>query len=199
MTMVAVWMAWAMAATGQPGTMRPARVAVVNVPVVSEQYEKTAELEAGFEQKRLAFNRDREALQQRIQRLTRALQEEFKPGTAEFERRRKELALADAELKWFMDAEGQKIEQSLAASLRSIYDDIQAAIRVLAQERGIDLVLAADQLPPEPPQTTGQARQQIVLQKVLYWGPRVDMTDDVIARLNARHKAATAAAMPPKP
>lgn len=199
MTMLAVWTAWAMAATGQPGTMQPTRVAVVNVPAVSEQYEKTAELEAGFEQKRLAFNRDREALQQKIQRLAQALQEEFKPGTAEFERRRKELALADAELKWFMEAEGQKIEQSLAASLRGIYDDIHAAIRELAKERGIDLVLAADQLPPEPPQTTAQARQQIVLQKVLFWGPRVDMTDDVIARLNARHKAATATAMPPKP
>ena len=165
------------------------RVAVVDVPAASEQYLRTKDLEAHFETVRRQHQEQREVLRQKHERLARSLQEELKPGTDEFRARAKQLALLEAEMQWFAEAEMQKRDQSLAASLRSIFDDIQTAIREVATERGFDLVLAADPMPDDTPRSATEVRQRILLQKVLYWNPRVDLTGDVVPRLNARYKA----------
>lgn len=164
-------------------------VAVVNVPVVSERYQKTADLEAHFDAVRRRLNEQRDALREKIERTARSLQEEFKPGTDDFRARRKQLAMLEAELQYFVESEGRGIEQGLATSLRAIFDDIQATVRIVAEEKGIDIVLAADRMPKETAESAPQVRQQILLQKVLFWSPQVDVTDAVVERLNARYEA----------
>ncbi len=190
MGLVSLCMIAVLSILGQPATggLGSARVAVVDIPAVSQRYLRTADLEAQFEQHRIKFTEQRDALRQKIERTGRSLQEEFKPGTNEFETRRKQFALLEAELQWYVESEGQKLEAALAASLREIYNDIHVAVSEVAQEQGIDIVLAADRLPDETPRTTVQARQQILLQKVVYWNLRVDITEEVITRLNAAHK-----------
>lgn len=168
------------------------KAAVVNIPLVSEKYAKTAALEAQFEGVRKKINQDRDALKDKIERAKRSAQEELKPGTEDFRQRLKEIALMEAELQWFTETEGQKVERGLSESLKSIFSDIQTAIREVAQEKGLDMVLAADQLPPETPDSPAQVRQHILLQKVLFWSPSVDITQDVITRLNANYKSASA-------
>jgi Skp family chaperone for outer membrane proteins len=172
------------------------KVAVVNVAGVSEKYAKTADLEAQFDAVRRKLNQERDAMKEKIEKANRSLQEELKPGTDEFRARRKQIALMEAELQWFVESEGQKVEKSLAESLRSIYADIQVVVREIAQEKGLDIVLAADQLPAETPDSANQVRQHILLQKVLYWNPSVDLTDEVITRLNTRYKASAPASGP---
>ena len=189
MSLIAVWLVAAMATAGQQDMAGTIRVAVVNVPAASEQYLRTADLEAHFDSLRRQYNEQREALQSRLERMARSLQEELKPGTDEYRERTKQLTLLEAELKWFVETEGQKVERGLAMSLRNIFDDIQSAIREIAQEQRIDVVLAYDKAPEETPESATQVRQYILLQKVLFWSPRVDLTDDVIARLNAKYKA----------
>ena len=194
MAVVSFWLAAVLPLVGQHDVSGSVRVAVVNVPAVSEQYLRTTDLEAEFEKLRKAFNEQREALQSRVDRTARSLQEELKPGTEEHWERRKQLALLDAELQVFVESEGQKVESKISSSLRAIFDDILAATREIARERGIDVVLASDQMPKNVPESSTQVRQQIMLQKVLYWSPGVDLTDDVIARVNAKYGA-----RPPSP
>ncbi len=164
------------------------KVAVINIPDVSDKYNKTADLEGRFERIRQEANKQRQAIRDRIERTKRSLQEEVKPGTEAFRSRLKELAMLEAELKWFTEVEGQRIEKGLADSLREIFDDIQAAVAAIATERGLDIVIASDQLPQEGGGDPGQIRQQILLQKVLYWNPKTDITAEVISRLNAGYK-----------
>ena len=163
------------------------RVAVVNVPVVSEKYQKTADLEAHFEQIRRKLNERRNALKDKIDRTGRSLQEELKPGTDAYRERRKQLALLEAELQWFIESEGRQADQGLAELLKEIYADILTAVREVARESGIDVVLAADKLPESPPNSAVHVRQQILLQKVLYWNPGLDITDQVVTWLNAKY------------
>ena len=164
-------------------------VAVVNVPAVSERFQKTADLEARFDAIRRTLNEQRDALRDKAERTARSLEEELKPGTDDFRARRKQLAMLEAELQYFIESEGRRIEQGLASSLRAIFDDIQATVRLVAEEKGIDIVLAADRMPDETADTGAQVRQQILLQKVLYWSPQADITDAVVTRLNARYEA----------
>ncbi len=165
-------------------------VAVVNIPDVSERYNRRADLEAQFELIREGLNKKRDELRDKITRAGRSLQEELKPGTSEFQARQKELAMLEAELQYFVESEGRRIERELAGSLKLIFDDIQVAVSEIAKQRNIEIVLAADQLPVSAPENTSQVRQQIVLQKVVYWHPNVDITDDVVNHLNARYDAA---------
>jgi len=172
------------------------KVAVVTVGAVSEKYAKTADLEAQFDVVRRKLNQERDSMKEKIEKANRSLQEELKPGTDEFRARRKQVVLMEAELQWFVESEGQKVEKGLADSLRSIFDDIHAAVREVAQEKGVEIVLASDQLPAETPDSPTQVRQHILLQKVLFWTPSLDLTEDVITKLNARYKAAAPAVGP---
>jgi len=95
----------------------------------------------------------------------------------------------EADMQWFVESEGQKVDRGLGDSLREIYHDIQASVREVAEEKGYDIILASDQLPDAAPDSAQQVRQQILLQKVIYWNPRVDLTGDVVVRLNERYKA----------
>lgn len=184
--------AWTMAmvlgvaSVGQAGEVR---VAVVNIPQVSERYQKRIELESQFEAKRKETSQKRDELRERIDRATRSLQEELKPGTDAYRDRAKELALLRAEMDFFMESESQRIEMELANSLRLIFDDILAATKQVAEQRGIDIVLSADTLPSGQAENPTQMRQQIVLQKVLYWKPSLDMTAEVVQRLNEQYRA----------
>ncbi len=165
-------------------------VAVVNIPEVSERYNRRADLEARFELVRADLNKKRDELRDKITRAGRSLQEELKPGTSEYFARERELVMLEAELKYFVESEGRRIEGELAGSLKLIFDDIQAAVSEIAKQRNIEIVLAADQLPAAAPENTSQVRQQIVLQKVIYWHPNVDITDDVVNHLNQGYDAA---------
>ena len=172
-----------------PGLLQAApSVAVVNIAAASEKYAKTTELEAQFDALRKKIGQERDAMKEKIDRANRSLQEEIKPGTDEFRKRKKEIALMEAELQWFVENEGQKVEKGLAESLKSIFDDIQTAAAQIAEEKRIDIVLASDKLPPDVPDSAQQLRQHILLQKVIYWNPSVDLTEEVIARLNANYK-----------
>lgn len=184
---------------GQAGNAGSPSVAVVNVAVVSEKYVRTGELEQRFEEMRTRFREERDEKQQRLELAARSLQEELKPGTEAYDARRREMAMLDAELKYFVESKGREIETGLANSLRLIYADIQAAVREIAEQRRIDVVMAGDEVTDDGPDTPNQARQQILLQKVVYWNPRVDLTADVIALLNAKHRASSGAVTTPAP
>lgn len=171
-------------------TLADTKIATVNVAEVSEKYERTKDLEAHFDTVRKNLQQQRDELKQKVERTTKSLNEEFKPGTDEYRSRRKELAMMEAQLQYFVDSEGKQIEAELAESLRSIFDDIQTVIRAVAEEKSFDLVLVADSMPPGAPDSTQQVRQQIVLQKVLFASPRVDITGEVVTRLNDKYRAA---------
>ena len=188
-----VCLAAGLTAVGQQDALGCVRVAVLNIPEVSEKYQRTADLEAHFENLRAEFNKERDALRERINRIRRSLREEFKPGTEEFRLRTKQLALLEAELNWFVESQGRKIEEGLRSSLLNIFNDIQEVVREVADEKGFDVVVAGSRMPDDPPASPTHVRQQILLQKVLYWNPRVDISNEVIVRLNARHRQRAAA------
>lgn len=185
---LAVWVLFGWLSSGAVEAGGSANVAVVSIADVSEKYQRTGDLEGFFEGQRAQFHRTRDEQRQKIERMTKSLQEELKPGTAEFRERAKQIAMLDAELKWFVESEGQRLEEGLKASLRSIYDDITVVVREVAQDKQVDVVVAADRLPDALPDSPNQLRQQILLQKVLYWSPKVDLTAEVIQRLNARYQ-----------
>ncbi len=159
-------------------------IAVINVANASEQYKKTTQLEQQFDQMRTAFNEARLAKEEEIKRLNQALETQFKPGSADYKARQRELFVLQAEYETFMKDEGEKLQTSVTKSLRTIYDDITQMVGKVAKERNLDLVLPIEPMPEALPEDPQQLRQQIMFQKVIYASDRIDVTAEVVSRLN---------------
>jgi len=175
-------------AAGGPGNGDCIKIAVVNVPVVSEQYLKTGALEEQFNAERAKFTQDGNARRAEMEKLARSLEEELKPGSADYQQRREQLILQQSRLEAFVESEGAKLDASIARSLKAIFDDIQSMVSYVAAEKGIDLVLTIEPLPEGDPESSGVLRQQIMFQKVIYASPHIDITEEVVRRLNLEFK-----------
>ncbi len=191
MIMHAAWIVVAICAQASTGGTK---VAVVDVPAVSDAYAKREKLEAEFESMRARYREQVDAEKAEIERQRRAIEEQFKPGSDDYEARKEEIILREARLKIYMDREGVRLDRIVNTSLRSIYDDIRAMVAKVAEEDGIDVVLAKDEIPPPSGATSDVLRQQIMLQKVLYFRPSVDLTSKVAQRLNEAYQQSEAAA-----
>jgi Skp family chaperone for outer membrane proteins len=186
-----------LAIPAQTGAAEP-KVAVVNVPLVSDGYERTGDLEQEFEVLRVRFNEERNRRAEEINKKRQQVTEQFKPGTEDFLKRQEEIMTLEARLKFFEQSEGAKLEMEIASSLRKLFEDIKRMVSIVATERGFDVVLAAEQLPPEVPDAN-VLKNQILMQKVLYYSPRVDLTSEVASRLNSEYQARKAQSPAPRP
>lgn len=170
------------------GSSAEVKVAVVNVPAVSDAYLRTDDLEQDFEALRVRFNEERTRRAEEIRNKREQLDAQFKPGTEDYAKRQEEIMILETRLKSYEQSEGAKLEREIAASLRKLFDDIKRMVSVVASEKGYDVVLAAEQLPAEIPDAN-VLKNQILMQKVLYFSPRVDLTAEVTSRLNSEYQA----------
>jgi len=176
----------------------PPRVAVVNVPLVSDGYVRTGDLEQEFEVLRLKFNEERNRRVEEIRKKREQVAAQFKPGTKDFLKRQEEIMILEARLKFYEQSEGVKLEMAIASALRTLFEDIKRMVSIVATEKGFDVVLAAEQLPAQIPDANA-LKNQILMQKVLYFNPRVDLTSEVSARLNSEYQARKAQSPAPAP
>lgn len=171
-----------------PAARGELKVGVIDLLKASEKYVKTADLEDEFDALRQQFKGERQRRQEEIERMIRALEEQFKPGTPDYETREKELLVKKAEFDLYSEREETALQSRFSRSLQSIFDDIRRMAGVVAEERGLDLVLVADQRPTEEIVNPAAMRQYIAMQRVIYHHPRLEITDEVINRLNAGYK-----------
>ena len=68
-----------------------------------------------------------------------------------------------------------------------IYNSVEQVISKLAADRGIDLVLTYNDLDPNAPDSVA-FKQQILLRTVLFASERSDLTDAVLAKLDADYQ-----------
>jgi Skp family chaperone for outer membrane proteins len=117
----------------------------------------------------------------------------FEPGTPDYESRRKDLLQRNIDANvWFKfsqeDMERQKFEWT-----QIIYEKAVAVAAQLASERGLTAVLQRSVFnPAEVAPSVQGIRRMIHEQNVIYHQPEIDITDEVIRRLDAGYKAAAA-------
>ena len=98
---------------------------------------------------------------------------------------------------WLQEAAGE-LETEKALRLQFLYRHIKIAIRELAEAEGYDIVILDDAI--EDPSFDRDSRvpaqvqvlQQITSRNILYLNATLDVTDDLIMRMNNAHRAAQA-------
>ncbi|GJM26920.1 MAG: hypothetical protein DHS20C16_33350 [Phycisphaerae bacterium] len=163
------------------------KIAVIDVAQVFESYEMTRDLEAMFNAKRQELATEAEQRRTSIEQMRRGLAA-FDPASSDYISREKELIRAEVDFQVWSTHSEQRLKTNHKLWLLSIYRNTQAMVSQLANERNFDLVLTFDRLAEDAPDSV-TLRQQILLQKVIYHHSRIDITTEVLNRLNNEYKS----------
>lgn len=170
----------------------PVKVATIDPSRVFNEMQETKDLRQKMAlegQRLMAQEKERreeiEALQQ-----SRA---QFKPDHPQHEEINRKLTKAVVEFKNWRDFTTVDAERNQKRQLRQLFERMQAAVAEVAQRDGIDVVVSSAQ--PEIPDDLEQVKyddlRRIINQRtLLYASAKADISDEVLALLDAKYKAA---------
>lgn len=84
----------------------------------------------------------------------------------------------------FLEFAGRKLSVEKARMLRRLFDEVSTVINSIAEDAGLDLVIVDDASIAIPDEVTQEAlMRHIATRRTMYSSDRIDITDEVIARL----------------
>lgn len=161
-------------------------VAVCDVVKVFREYNRAKAMQAELEGQRKSMEAQNLRRQKTLKSMDTALKG-INPGTPKHAEEMNKLRRAAIEHKVWLEMEQQQILTKHALLMRDMYDSMRTAVAAIAKARGVTLVLQMDGA-----SLTGRNSQemmgQISSRKVLYAGPQIDITAELIQKLNASYK-----------
>lgn len=175
-------------AVGSPSALAAAdgpKIGVINLSMAFDKYRLTKDLETKFDEKRreLADEADRRKAEIDVKREALA---SFKPGTTDYKERRDQITELEIRFQIWAGTKDQQLKDAHKEWLLRIYTDIRAAVQKVAQEQGIDLVLTFEEVTEDAPDSKA-LRQQLLLEKVIYFDTRLDLTETVLNEVNSKY------------
>ncbi|RUL89746.1 OmpH family outer membrane protein [Tautonia sociabilis] len=190
---------------GQPArataaTLAPAVIAGVDMERIINEYDRYKESSEKFKAEALQKQKELEVMLAEAKRLAEQ-RDQFGVGTPDYQKYSD--LLADAQAKF--EAQKQKVAADFTIresnAVAEIYNDIRYVVDYMAKQKGISFVIQIgnnEKVSGENPNDVMAA----VARNVVYHDPSADITDQVIATLNAFHsrrKAQQGAAPAPAP
>ncbi len=179
---------------GRAAAPGPAVVAVVRIGPLFDGLKQRAEAAAGVDQLLGEIETEVQARKESIE----ALREEHSNtvDAADRETLADEIALETLKNDFWLQTAKREHELDKAIRLQDLYKKVFDAIQTLAMTEGYDLVIvddSGDELPFDRssrvvPQV--QVLQQLARRKVLFVNPTLDITEDLIMRMNNEFSAA---------
>ena len=116
--------------------------------------------------------------------------EDLQPGTAKHKEMMENLAEGGHNYQAQVEFFRAKMDIDGARMMRQVYASIRLAAEQLAKERGYSVVLVNDSITPIPPGTVEEVTRQISARRMVYASPQVDVTEELISRMNSAFKTA---------
>ena len=165
--------------------MQPAVIGVVDLEKVYNNLNSRSELVTRIEDMQSKMAEDASSMQEELEMLSAEL-ESLSPGSgAMIEMNDKAISIS-GRLRAFETYGALLIERERAADLRESYDTIRTEAGTLSKMMGIDLVLLNDSIPMVDLADAAGTLQQISARRVLWANETLDITDELIARLNGQ-------------
>ncbi|MHC5005492.1 MAG: OmpH/Skp family outer membrane protein [Planctomycetota bacterium] len=161
----------------------PTAVATVNLEAVFEGLAERADADE-------TLTRMAEGLQAEMDDQTGAitlLEEEVEAYPVESQKHQEALAklqLASLEHQAFVEFSRRKVDIQKALVLKRLYLTIKEASAIMAMELGYDIIFVDDSLAELPDGTETDVRRQISARRMLFASPEIDVTADLVARMN---------------
>lgn len=178
------------------------KVGVVDIIEVMNRYERTDDANRELKMDLARLESMTKPKAQKIEEL-RNQRDGFNKGTEEWKRLDERAMKAEIELRTEMAYEQAKIEKRHIETLHELYRDIRDVVASVARSKGIDLVFTRAWLEPpridmEEARGLEDLKGRIVGQRLIYPGEPVNITSDVIEKLNRDYKAAKSSETTPK-
>lgn len=128
-------------------------------------------------------NQRRDVIQNKQQELSA-----FQPGKPDYETRRKDLMRLNVEANVWYKMQGDDVEREKFEWTRLIYEQAVAVAGEVAKEQGYGVVLQRVEFKPYEIEQTVQALRRVLHDRtVIYSAPEIDITDQVIRRMDAAY------------
>lgn len=168
---------------------QPSAIAIVNLEKVFNGLTQRGDADANLRKLAEKLDADGQAKRDSIERLREEL-ELFMPGTPQFDETSQNLARQGYQLQAYLDFASRKLDVEKARALRALYASIKETAAKFALDFGYDVVFVDDSVVPLPEDgTEAETMRQISARRTLYANPQVDITQDVIDRMNENHVA----------
>lgn len=172
------------AASGCCGT----KLAVVDLVRVFNEFKQTRALNQKMAEHREKLSAEKDKRQTEINALREQL-DGFAPDSAEYHERSKQLTSKRIELEVWQNVKLDEISGDHLRWIKRTYQMVTDQVAAVAKARGVELVLTREELDtPNTSDTTKQMQatlQQILNRKVVYSDPGLDITDEVLKKLDA--------------
>jgi len=179
--------AWALVAnvnhaqsTGSPsgGTL----VGVVDLVRVFNEFEQTKALNAELERYKREVTEEKQRKEEELAVEKQTLQG-FAPDSAEYRKRRQAFEKMMIEYRVWMTVKAENLEEQHRMWIERTYATATKCIADVAKERGIQVVITREELDTNV-EDTNVLRTQILNRKIVYYDDALDMTGEVLTRLN---------------
>lgn len=167
------------------------KIATVNAAKVFNEIQETKDLKSKMENDQKTLQAQDLEKKTKIKDLQSA-RDALKPDAPQYNDANKQWMQAAIDYKIWQEMQGADIQRMQKQQMLTIFNKITTAVSEVATAKGLDLVVAEQR--PEVPDNldqinVDQVRLLINQRNVLYSTPNVDISNDVIAAMDARYKA----------
>ena len=164
--------------------LEPAVVATVDLLRVFDEVEEKAAAVQDLEAELQKLIDERNRRNQLLNRLEADLQD-YPPGTQQYKDAQERLVHEALRFDGWSKFATRKMDLLNGEAMQKVYLSIKAQAASIAEKNGYDLVLVDDELAQFIPGTEAEIMRQIASRRMLFSGPRIDITDDIINIMNA--------------
>jgi Skp family chaperone for outer membrane proteins len=108
----------------------------------------------------------------------------LQPGTDTYNQLESEFIQKSIEYQAWTEFTLRQLDREKALVLEKVYNSVKQAVRDMAVQQGYDIIYLNDSLKPLQRGTEASIQQQISARRMLYTNPALDITDDLIQRMN---------------
>jgi Skp family chaperone for outer membrane proteins len=175
----------------RPAAAQDTKVGVANLSRIIQSMQEAQDKNKTKADELRRLDEEQKAKAQALENLKKE-RENFKKGSPEYNERSEQLLQKSIEFQSWNELKKVDLGRRQKDEIKAFYDKINAAIQQIATEKKMDLVIAdfSVEIPNDLDAVNPDQLQQLIRQKqVLYTAKGVDISDDVINRLNAQYKA----------
>jgi Skp family chaperone for outer membrane proteins len=163
--------------------LKPAVIATVDLEKIFNRLDEREHADTELANLANDLQKNIDAIVRRINALEEEL-EVYDRGSDKYQETLEKLSLLSLEYQADVEWSRQMIEFQRAVILRRIYSSIRTFMETEASARGIDIVFVDDTVVDLPPGDEEETTRQISARRMLYTNPAIDITDEVIRRMN---------------
>jgi len=165
---------------------QPVKVGVVDLKLVSENFEKWKKLATQLDSETEKSNEKLAAMGKEIEKL-QEMEKEFKPGSDKHKETQIALSTKDIEMKSFLHTEQNRLKEMAERLGGELLNNIEDVIKTYGRKEGYTLIIKKEEMPVQN-QDWMQLRNYVSRKSVMYYSADIDLTNKIVKILNENYK-----------